>query len=95
MHRSEVDRLDPTRTYWVPAVVAPGRDWAGAPGCRRGARFLVEGRTFRPSREEFDTFESELSCLSWIMLHRAELNHALPGVKVRPVPLDRWLLGLD
>ena len=42
MHRSEVHRLDPTRQYWVPAVVAPERDWEGSPGCTRGARFMVE-----------------------------------------------------
>ena len=42
MHRSEIDSLDPTRPYWVPAVVAPHRDWAGAPGCRSGARFLID-----------------------------------------------------
>jgi hypothetical protein len=95
MRRSDVDLLEPGRTHWVPSVVSPERNWAGAPGCRRGARFLVEGRTFRPSRDEFETFESELGCLSWIMLHRIELNRALPGAKVRPVPLDRWLLGLD
>ena len=41
MHRSEVHRLDPTRQYWVPAVVAPERDWEGSPGCTRGARFMV------------------------------------------------------
>lgn len=95
MRRCDIDRLDPTRTYWVPSVVAPGRDWPGAPGCRRGARFLVEGRTFHPSRDEFETFDSELSCLRWIMLHRGELNRTLPGARVRPVPLDRWMLGLD
>ncbi|HEX8653839.1 MAG TPA: hypothetical protein VF693_01265 [Allosphingosinicella sp.] len=95
MRRCEVDSLDPARTYWVPAVVAPQRNWPGAPGCRRGARFLVEGRTFRPTRDEFEPFDSELGCLSWIMLHRSELTLTLPGAKVRPVPLDRWLLGLD
>ncbi|HEX8192700.1 MAG TPA: hypothetical protein VF552_07335 [Allosphingosinicella sp.] len=95
MRRSDVEGLDPTRTHWVPAVVAPSRNWAGAPGCRRGARSLIEGTTFRPSRDEFETFESAASCLSWIMLHRGELNRALAGARVRPVPLSRWLLGLD
>ena len=94
MHRSELGRLDPTRTWWVPAVVSPERDWAGAPGCRRGARFLVEG-DFRPSRESFEPFESRALCLGWIMRHRSELNGSLPGVTVRAVALDRWLLGLD
>ena len=95
MRRSDVDLLDSRRPCWVAAVVAPERDWAGAPGCRRGARFLVEGRTFHPSRDEFEAFDSQAECLSWIMLHRTELACALPGVKVRPVPLGRWLLGLD
>ena len=95
MHRCEVDRLDPTRIYWVPAVVSPRRDWAAAPGCRRGARFMVDPRTLRPSREEFAPFDSQLSCLAWIMRHRSELNRALPDAPIRAVPLDRWLLGLD
>ncbi len=95
MRRGDVETLDPTRTYWVPSVVAPARDWPGAPGCRRGARFLIDGTTFRPSRDRFETFDSELSCLSWIMLNRSALNRSLAGAKVRPVPLDRWLLGLD
>ena len=94
MRRSEIDRLDPTRTWWVAAVVSPERDWACAPGCRRGARFMVEGG-FRPSRDEFEPFGSRALCLGWIMSHRAELNRALAGAPVRAVPLDRWLLGLD
>jgi hypothetical protein len=95
MHRTEVDRLDPTRTWWVPAVVSPARDWAGAPGCRRGARFLVDGRTMRPNRDRFEPFDTELGCLSWIMRNRSELNRALAGAAIRAVRLDRWLLGLD
>ncbi len=95
MHRNEVGRLDPTRTYWVPAVVSPQRDWAGSPGCRRGARFMVDSRTLRASRDEFETFDSRPSCLRWIMSHRMDLNRSLPGASVRAVQLDRWLLGLD
>ena len=95
MRRSEVHRLDPGRQYWVPAVVAPQRNWPGAPGCRIGARFMVDGRTFRASRDEFETFESELHCLKWIMQNRAQLNRTLPLARVRPVALDRWLLGLE
>jgi hypothetical protein len=95
MLRSEIGRLDPTRDWWVAAVVSPERDWAGAPGCRRGARFLVSGETLRASRDAFDPFESELTCLEWIMRRRADLNRALPGASVRAVRLDRWLLGLD
>jgi hypothetical protein len=95
MQRREVDSLDPARTYWVPAVVAPQRNWAGSPGCRRGARFLVDGETLRPSRDRFETFDSEFACLGWIMRHRSQLNRSLCGVRIRAVALDRWLLGLD
>ena len=95
MRRCEIDELDPTRTYWVPAVVSPQRDWAGAPGCRRGARFLVDSRTLLASRDEFAAFDTQLDCLCWIMRHRAQLNRTLPGVSVNPAPLDRWLLGID
>ena len=95
MRRSEIGLLDSTRTYWAVSVISPVRDWAGAPGCRRGARFLVDGHSFRPSRDEFETFDSRLDCLSWILSHRAELNRGLSGASVRAVPLDRWLLGLE
>ncbi len=95
MRRSEIDRLDATRTYWAPAVVSPKHDWAGSRGCRKGARFLVDRQTLRPSRDEFETFDSEFACLGWIMRHRSQLNRSLFGVRIRAVPLDRWLLGLD
>lgn len=95
MRRSDVEGLDPGRTYWVPALVSPDRDWAGAPGCRKGARFMVDPRTLRPSRDEFEAFDSRLGCLSWILRHRDRLNRTLPGARVIAVPLDRWLLGLD
>jgi hypothetical protein len=95
MQRSEVNSLDAARTYWVPAVVSPIRNWAGSPGCRKGARFLVDGRTFRPTRDDFETFESEFACLGWIMRNRTRLNRTLLGARIRAVPLDRWLLGLD
>ena len=95
MHRCDVDRLDPRRAYWVPAVVAPVRDWSAAPGCRTGARFMVDRRTLRPSREEFVAFSSQLSCLRWIMRNRSQLNRQLPGARIRAVPLSRWLLGLE
>ena len=71
MYRSEIHRLDPSREYWVPAVVAPHRDWAGAPGCRTGARFLVDNQTLRPNRERFPAFDSQSDCLRWIMKNRA------------------------
>ena len=95
MRRADVERLDPTRTYWVPCVVAPRRDWPGAPGCRPGARFLVDRRTLRANRDEFAAFGSKLSCLRWILRHRSQLNRSLPNARIRAVPLDRWLLGLD
>ncbi|HZG08031.1 MAG TPA: hypothetical protein VEZ70_03525 [Allosphingosinicella sp.] len=95
MHRHDVERLDSSRTWWVPSVVSPRRDWPGAPGCRRGARFLVSEDTLGTSRDDFAAFESEGRCLEWIMRHRAHLARNLPGASVRPVRLDRWLLGLD
>ena len=95
MRRDEVDGLDATHTYWVAAVVSPHRDWAGAPGCRKGARYLVDDVNFHASRERFATFDSEFGCLGWIAHNRAQLTRALPGAAIRCVPLDRWLLGLD
>lgn len=95
MRRSEVDRLDPRKSWWVPAVVSPTSHWAGAPGAHRGSRYLVNCRTLQVSRDEFDLFESRLGCLQWILENRASLNRAMPGVTVRAVRLDRWLLGMD
>jgi len=95
MRRADVDRLDSRRAYWVPSVVAPCRDWAAVPGCRRGARFLVDRRSLRASRSDFAAFASKSSCLRWIMRHRGELTNALPGAQVGAVRLDRWLLGLE
>jgi len=95
MHLSEVDGLDARTTWWVPAVVSPERDWPGAPGSRRGSRYVVNRETLCASRDEFDPFDSRLSCLQWILHHRPALNRALPGATVRAVRLDRWLLGLE
>jgi hypothetical protein len=95
MHRREVDRLDVRQAYWIPVVVSPERDWPAAPGCRKGARFMVNCETLQASRDEFEAFDSRLSCLRWIMVHRAELNQALPRANIRAVRLDRWLLGLE
>ena len=95
MRRTEVDSLDPKRTWWVPAVVSPERDWPAAPGCRKGARYLVDRNTLGLSRDEFEAFDSRLGCLTWIMLNRLELNRRLPGATVRAVRLDRWLLGME
>jgi hypothetical protein len=95
MQRNEVDQLDSARIWWVPAVVSPQRNWAGAPGCRRGARYLVDPSTLCSTRDTFETFPSELTCLHWIVTHRASLGRTLPGADVKAVRLDRWLLGLD
>ena len=95
MHRRDVECLDTHRTWWIPVVVAPERDWPGAAGSRRGARYMVDRETCRASRDAFEPFDSRLSCLDWIMRHRARLNETLPGATVRPARLDRWLLGLE
>ena len=95
MQRRDVDQLDPTRTYWVVAVTSPQRNWSGAPGCRRGSRFLVDADTLRASAHDFTAFDSQSECLRWMMAHRADLNRSMPLAKPRPVPLAQWLLGLD
>ena len=86
--------LDPTRPYWVPAVVAPARDWQGMPGCRRGARFLISARDLRPAHEDYPAFATRAECLRWIMVHRTDLAHNAPGAPVKPVELAQWMLGL-
>ena len=94
MNRAEAEALDATKTWWVPSVTAPARDWPGAPGCRRGARFLIDEESFRPARDNYPCFESRAQCLEWIMAHRAELNRTAPGAAIAPADLARWLLGL-
>jgi hypothetical protein len=94
MKRADVDRLDGSRTYWVPAVRAPTRDWAGAPGCRLGARFLIDEASCRPARDNYPAFGRRGDCLEWIMAHRARLVRTAPDAKVEPVSLAHWLLGL-
>jgi len=73
---------------------APVRDWPGAPGCRRGARFLIDETSLRPARDNYPLFESRGECLRWIMTHRIELVRTAPDTEVAPVDLARWLLGL-
>lgn len=92
---SDVETLDGARTWWVPAVVAPARDWAGAPGCRRGARFLIDEHSRRPARDNYPLFESRGDCLRWILANRPQLVRTAPGANVQPVSLARWLLGLE
>ena len=94
MDHADVDGLDATKTWWVPSVRAPQRDWAGAPGCRRGARFLIDEQSRRPARDNYPAFETRALCLEWIMAHRAELARTAPGAAVTPADLARWLLGL-
>lgn len=86
--------LDPTRPWWVAAVVAPERDWSGMPGCRRGARFLI-GDHLHPARDHYPVFGSRADCLRWIMAHRAQLNRNAPRAAIVPVDLARWMLGLS
>ena len=87
--------LDPNGPHWVPAVVAPRRDWPGMPGCRRGARFLIGERDLKPARDDVPAFASRADCLRWIMAHRSELARNAPGAPIVPVDLARWMLGLS
>jgi hypothetical protein len=87
--------LDPGHDWWVPAVTAPCRDWAGMPGCRKGARYLLSAATYSASTRDYPAFESRAACLQWIMHHRAEIARAAPGTPVRAVDLARWMLGLS
>ena len=87
--------LDPTRPHWVPAVVAPKRNWEGMPGCRRGARFLVSAGNLRPACAGYPVFDTRAECLRWIMAHRVELVHNAPDAAVVPVDLAQWMLGLS
>jgi hypothetical protein len=86
--------LDPTRAHWVPAVVAPRRDWEGVPGCRKGARYLISAEGLRPGRSDYPLFESRAECLRWIMANRLRLARNAPDAPVRPVDLAQWMLGL-
>ena len=95
MARHALDGLDPRRTYWVPAVVAPGRGWAGVEGSHKGSRYLLDADSCGPTRSNFAAFDSRCECLEWMMVHRAEIARGAPGAVVRPVNLSRWLLGLD
>ncbi|MCW3796534.1 hypothetical protein OMW55_01755 [Sphingomonas sp. BN140010] len=95
MHGDGLVDLDCRRAWWAPAVIAPERNWSGAPGCRRGARFLLDPATCRVSSQQQRPFESRGECLQWIMAHRRQLREGLPGAEVRPVNLARWLLGLE
>ncbi len=88
-------QLDSRRAYWVPAVVAPARGWAGMAGSHKGSRYLLDGDRFAPSRDNYARFDSRCACLEWMMAHRAGIALGTPGATVRPVSLSRWLLGLD
>ena len=86
--------FDATRAHWVPAVVAPRRDWEAAPGCRKGARYLISAAELRPARADFPRFDSRAECLRWIMANRARLTRNAPDAAIRPVDLAQWMLGL-
>lgn len=92
---SDLAALHPGTVYWVPAITAPVRDWAGAPGCRRGARFLVDATTLRPAHGHFPAFESRAECLRWIMEHQHAIHLHAPSAAIRAAPLDAWILGTD
>lgn len=109
MRHADIETLDARRAWWVPAVTAPSRDWPGAPGCRRGARFLIDEASCRPARDNggapsssgrrdgrptIPCFQSRGACLEWIMAHRAVLARTAPQAVVAPANLARWLLGL-
>jgi len=87
--------LEPGRSYWVPAVVAPCRDWPGKPGCRKGARFLISASSFGPGSSDYPLFERRSDCLQWIMRHRLELARHAPDAQIAAVDLARWMLGLS
>ncbi len=94
MQISQVAALDPRRPHWAAAVEAPSRDWIAARGCRRHARFLVDGDSKAPSLARCELFDTRADCLEWIMANRRELSEHMPGAKIHPVPLASWLLGL-
>lgn len=95
MRRSEVDALAGGSSPWIPALAAPVRDWSAAPGCRLGARYMVDAARLQLSRDAFQPFADRLRCEHWIVTHAADLRRRFPGAEVRPVRLDRWLLGLE
>jgi hypothetical protein len=87
--------LHPGTVYWVPAVEAPVRDWAGLIGCHRGSRYLIDAATLRPAYDGFPAFDSRADCLRWIMAHQRAIAEAAPGGHVHAARLDAWMLGLD
>lgn len=86
--------LDPARCWWVPAVRAPCRDWRGRPGCRKGARYLINATSFAAATDGYPVFASRAECLQWIMRHRNALAQGAPDARVEAVDLARWMLGL-
>lgn len=95
MRWRDVHQLDPRRTYWAPMVVAPQRNWKGAPGCRRGARYLLDTDDCHPTRDNVALFGERRECLEWMMAHRLDIREAAPGAEVRAVNLAKWMLGLE
>ncbi len=87
--------LRPDACYWVPAVESPARNWPGAPGCRRGARFLIVAESLRPGHSGFPAFNSRAECLRWIMSNQRAIATGAPDAHVHAARLDAWMLGLD
>jgi hypothetical protein len=92
---SDLAVLRPGAAYWVPAVEAPMRDWAGAPGCRKGTRFLIVAGTLRPGHSAFPAFDTRADCLRWIMANQRAIAETAPGAHVHAARLDAWMLGVD
>jgi hypothetical protein len=91
----DIGSLRPGTAYWVPAVEAPERDWAGLPGAHRGSRYLVDAETLRPGHDGFPVFLSRADCLRWIMANQRAIAEGAPGAHVHAARLDAWMLGLD
>lgn len=91
----DLSALHPGTVYWVPAVEAPERGWAGLPGSHRGSRYLIDAEKLRPGHDGFPAFESRSECLRWIMEHQRAIAEAAPRAHVHAARLDAWMLGLD
>jgi len=91
----DLSALHPGTLYWVPAVEAPERGWAGLPASHRGSRYLIGAETLRPGHDGFPAFESRAECLRWIMTHQRAIAEGAPAGHVHAVRLDAWMLGLD
>ena len=87
--------LDPRRTWWVPAVVAPGRGWAGVPGSHKGSRYLARRDDVLPDARQLSGVRKPRRVPRMGDAASRRIALGAPGAVVRPVDLSRWLLGLD